>query len=128
MGTRSRIGYQLPTGNIVSVYHHWDSYPTWLGKRLTKNYITDKTITELIDGGDMSSIESNRDWDHKEVAPHVQYYSQRGDTGCEPILHKNQREFIKTTKECWGEYSYLYRNGRWFCYDEKGKSVSLKNL
>ena len=128
MGTRSRIGYQLKSGSIVSVYHHWDSYPTWLGKRLTTNYTTDKEITELIDGGDMSSIESDRDWDRNTVPTHVQYYSQRGDTGCEPLLHKNQREFIKTTKECWGEYSYLYRNGRWFCYNEDGKSVSLKNL
>jgi len=128
MGTRARIGYQLPTGNIVSVYHHWDSYPTWLGKRLTTNYTTDKEITELIDGGDMSSIESDRDWDRNIVPTHVQYYSQRGDAECEPLLHKNQREFIKTTGDCWGEYSYLYRNGRWFCYDEKGKSVSLKNL
>jgi hypothetical protein len=128
MGTRSRIGYQLKSGNIVSVYHHWDSYPTWLGKRLTTNYTTDKEITELIDGGDMSSIESDRDWDRNTVPTHVQYYSQRGDTECEPLLHKNQREFIKTTGDCWGEYSYLYRNGRWFCYDEKGKSVSLKNL
>ena len=128
MATRARIGYQLPTGHIVSVYSHWDGYPQWLGKKLTTNYITDKTITELIDGGDMSSIESNHDWERNEVAPHVQYYSQRGDTGCEPLLHKNQREFIKTTVDCWGEYSYLYRNGRWFCYDEKGKSVSLKNL
>ena len=128
MGTRSRIGYQLPTGNIVSVYHHWDGYPQWLGKKLTTNYTTDKEITELIDGGDMSSIESDRDWNRNIAPTHVQYYSQRGDSECEPLLHKNQRAFIKTTVDCWGEYSYLYRNGRWFCYDEKGKSVSLKNL
>ena len=128
MGTRSRIGYQLKSGSIVSVYHHWDGYPQWLGKKLTTNYTTDKEITELIDGGDMSSIESTYDWDRNIVEAHVQYYSSRGDSNCEPVLHKNQREFIKTTDDCCGEYAYLFRNGRWFCYNEEGKSVSLKNL
>ena len=128
MATRSRIGYQLKSGSIVSVYHHWDGYPQWLGKKLTTNYTTDKEITELIDGGDISTIETDKDWGYKTAPTHVQYYAQRGDTGVEPLLHKNQREFIKVTDDCCGEYSYLYRNGRWFCYDINGKSVSLKNL
>lgn len=128
MATRSRIGYQLPSGHIVSVYHHWDGYPSFLGKRLLKNYNTDKEITELIDGGDISTIETDKDWEYKSVPEHVQYYAQRGDTGVEPILSKNKREFIKVTDECWGEYAYLFRNGKWFCYNNEGKAVSLKDI
>ena len=34
MATRSRIGYVLKDDSIVSVYHHWDGYPEWLGNIL----------------------------------------------------------------------------------------------
>ena len=31
MGTRARIGLELKDGSVLSVYHHWDGYPEWLG-------------------------------------------------------------------------------------------------
>ena len=31
MATRSRIGLRLAGDAILSVYHHWDGYPQWLG-------------------------------------------------------------------------------------------------
>ena len=31
MSTNSRIGLRLEDGSILSVYHHWDGYPEWLG-------------------------------------------------------------------------------------------------
>ena len=36
MGTRARIGLQLSDDSILSVYHHWDGYPSamteWLNE------------------------------------------------------------------------------------------------
>ena len=34
MATRSRIGLRLKEDSILSVYHHWDGYPQWLGVTL----------------------------------------------------------------------------------------------
>ena len=38
MATRSRIGIQLKDNSVLSVYHHWDGYPEWLGRILTTHY------------------------------------------------------------------------------------------
>jgi hypothetical protein len=52
MATRSRIGIQLKNGSILSVYHHWDGYPQWLGRILRTHYNSRSLAEELIDGGD----------------------------------------------------------------------------
>ncbi len=48
MATRSLIGIKLDNGSILSAYHHWDGYPAWLGKILTKEYNTKEKVSELI--------------------------------------------------------------------------------
>ena len=47
MATRSRIGLQLADGAILSVYHHWDGYPEWLGVMLEKNYNTPTHYSQI---------------------------------------------------------------------------------
>jgi hypothetical protein len=54
MATRSRIGIELKNGSVLSVYHHWDGYPEWLGRILKTHYNDRQKVAELIDGGDMS--------------------------------------------------------------------------
>jgi len=39
MSTRSRIGILLPDDSILSVYHHFDGYPEWLGVTLEEHSI-----------------------------------------------------------------------------------------
>ena len=60
MSTNSRIGLRLADGSILSVYHHWDGYPQWLGVTLNKYYPTRESIAELIDGGNMSCFILNQ--------------------------------------------------------------------
>jgi len=38
MATRARIGFETPSGVILSVYHHFDGYIDGLGKELVANY------------------------------------------------------------------------------------------
>ena len=64
MATRARLGYVLSDDSIVSVYHHWDGYPEWLGVTLNEHYNTDDKVRELIDGGNMSSCWSDSDFDY----------------------------------------------------------------
>jgi len=133
MATRSCIGIQLPDESILSVYHHWDGYPEWLGRILKIHYNTKDKVAELIDGGDMSSCWTKDRWTGKQIAPYVieqkeseeygpQYYSARGEN-CPPTLCKDLNEFLTHTDEnCNGEYAYHFANGEWICH-QVGYSV-----
>ena len=124
MGTRSRIGIQLSDDSILSVYHHWDSYPEWLGRILQTHYNTRPKVEELIDGGDMSCAWTKDRWTGKQVAKYVienveveeygpQYYSARGES-CPPRLDNNLIEYVADGEE----YAYIFnREGVWICID-----------
>jgi hypothetical protein len=104
MGTRSRIGIQLSDDSILSAYHHWDGYPEWLGRILTTHYNSREQAAELIDGGDMSAA-----WGDENRA---EYYSERGED-CPPRHDINEAEFLSNGEE----YSYIFRNCGWVCYN-----------
>ena len=112
MATRSRIGLRLAGDAILSVYHHWDGYPSWLGIHLRHNYTTKDQVAELLDGGDISCIDSDKDWDLKECEPHVQYYNDRGED-TEPRLDLSVDQYLVDGEE----YAYLFENNEWVCYD-----------
>ena len=112
MATRSRIGLLLQTGHVLSVYHHWDGYPEWLGVTLQRKFDTYELIAELIDGGDVSCIDSTTDWDLKKVENHVQYYNDRGED-TEPRLDLSVEDYLDNGEE----YAYLFENNQWVCYD-----------
>jgi len=122
MGTRSRIGLQLE-GQIISVYHHWDGYPEWLGVTLNKKFNTREKVEELIDGGDMSSCDTEYGWDYdysseegKREVSAPSYYSERGED-CPPKISESITEYLDQTERTDGEYAYLFDNGEWTCYD-----------
>ena len=114
MGTRSRIGIQLKDDSILSVYHHWDGYPEWLGKTLVEQYNSKEKASELIDGGDMSCCWSDSLWGEQlpegEYAP--EYYSLRGED-CPPRLDNNMEEFFSDNEE----FGYVYTSAGWTCYN-----------
>tara|TARA_Y100001938_G_scaffold140598_1_gene209000 strand:- start:28 stop:453 length:426 start_codon:yes stop_codon:yes gene_type:complete len=112
MATRSRIGLRLADDAILSVYHHWDGYPQWLGVTLVEKYTTKEQVAELLDGGDISCIESETDWNNKECEPHVQYYNDRGEK-TEPRLDLNEYDFFMNNEE----FAYIFDDGKWSCYD-----------
>ncbi len=116
MATRSRIGLFLDTEHVLSVYHHWDGYPSWLGVFLQKNYTTKEQIAELIDGGDISCIESEQTWNNDPCQPYVQYYNLRGEK-TEPRLDLNVEDYLENEYSADEEYAYLFENGEWICYD-----------
>ena len=125
MATRSRIGLELKDGSILSVYHHWDGYPAWLGRILTTHYNAKSLAEELIDGGDMSCCWTKDRWTGKQIDKYVmenneveeygpQYYSQRGDD-CPPRLDADLCEYLLPANG--EEYHYVFRNGEWVCYN-----------
>ena len=126
MATRSRIGIQLSDNSILSVYHHWDGYPQWLGRILKTHYNTKEKVADLIDGGDMSCAWTKDRWTGKKVAEYVtenveveeygpQYYSQRGED-CPPRLDSNLIEYLNDMEE----FAYVYtQNEEWVCFKEE---------
>ena len=115
MATRSRIGLELADGSILSAYHHWDGYESWLGRILKTHYNSKELAAELIDGGDMSSCWTDDRWGdlmNKEYGP--QYYSQRGDD-CPPRHDSDLAEYLLPDNS--EEFAYLFRNGEWICYN-----------
>ena len=142
MATRGRIGIKLTDGSILSAYHHWDSYPQWLGVKLVKNFNSEELASELIDGGDMSACYSTHTWESEPLKQEViqpdgsskfeyvqdkegqtvytkvkataspQYYSERGEN-TPPRLDKDLFEFLDKGEE----YAYIWEEGFWTCYD-----------
>jgi len=114
MATRSRIGIELKNGSVLSVYHHWDGYPEWLGRILNTHYNTRDKVAELIDGGDMSVCWTDERWDDSADGSYgPQYYSQRGDD-TPPRHDADLNEYLCNGEEYW----YLFTNGEWVCYAE----------
>ena len=115
MGTRARIGLELSDGSILSVYHHWDGYPEWLGRILNTHYNSRSLAEELIDGGDMSSCWTDSRWDDSADGSYgPEYYSQRGED-CPPRLDSDLCEYLLPENS--EEYAYIFRNGEWVCYN-----------
>ena len=124
MATRSRIALQLTDDSFLSVYHHWDGYPEWLGVTLNKKFNTRDKVAELIDGGDMSSCDSDTDWDLKDCQSHVQYYNDRGEK-TEPRLDLSFEDYVEKNEE----YAYVYTlDHEWECfklYGDKPVKVTI---
>ena len=115
MATRARIGLELKDGSVLSVYHHWDGYPEWLGRMLKTHYNTKSIAEELIDGGDMSCCWTDDRFDGSKVSGVYgpQYYSQRGED-CPPRHDKDMAEYLQNGEE----FAYVYTQSEgWLCYD-----------
>jgi len=115
MATRGRIGIELKDGSILSVYHHWDSYESWLGRILKTHYNTREKVSELIDGGDMSSAWTNAGFNNETVEQGPLYYTSRGDEYNPPRLDADLAEYLLPDNS--EEFAYVFRNGEWICYN-----------
>ena len=116
MATRSRIALQLNEDAFLSVYHHWDGYPQWLGVTLKKKFNTREKVAEAIDGGDISCIASDNTWDiNEKVDEHILYYNDRGDN-TEPRLDLNFDDYAANAT-AGEEYLYVFTlDHQWECY------------
>lgn len=131
MATRGRIGIQLSDGSVLSSYHHWDSYPEWLGRILKTHYNSKELAAELIDGGDMSSAwtgsirysEEERTDEYNYYGPEP--YSARGEN-CPPRLDADLCEYLLAVNA--EEYHYLFRSGEWVCYEMNPLGNELPKL
>ena len=113
MATRSRIGLELANDAVLSVYHHWDGYPQWLGVTLRQKFNTREKVAELLDGGDISCIDSDTNWKRESVENHVLYFNARGED-TEPRLDLSLEDYLANGEE----YAYVFTlDHEWVCYE-----------
>ena len=109
MATRARIGLLQDDLSVLSVYHHWDGYPEWLGVTLEEHYNTKEKVSKLIDGGNMSSCYSDNQYDEEKQEfvkndPKPEYY---GGDDERPHNNYSIQEFLHDANAC-EEYLYLF--------------------
>ena len=119
MATRSLIGIKLD--NIVkTIYCHWDGYPEHNGKLLVENYSTPAAITELMELGDLSTLDITPD---KCKA----YHRDRNEPwGMVEPRDVNASEMASVGREYGVDYVYIYNNEfEWECFDYEGNPVDI---
>ena len=120
MATRGNIGIINEDGSVTGIYVHWDGYPEHVGKLLLKYYNTTGIVYELMDLGDLSSLNKNlycEDNNHSFENPApgvcVAYGRDRGETGVESRVFNNISKFEKFADRTGADYQYLFNNGKW---------------
>jgi hypothetical protein len=120
MATRGRIGILLPDDSVLSVYCHWDNYPEFNGVKLQEHFNSYEKASELIAGGDISSLWTDRNWNREPMKHRPLYYSERGDV-TEPRTNSSLIGYLMDGEE----YAYIFRNDEWVCYDLHGTTPEI---
>jgi hypothetical protein len=111
MATRSNIGMKVD-GGWDYIYCHWDGYPSHNGMILLHNYLSDRDVSNLISGGDLSALGDS-------VENSVYYARDRGETGVDARFTQDRDHIYQE------EWAYIWDDGRWLV---KGKGSDWQPL
>jgi hypothetical protein len=104
MATRSTIALEYADGTVGQVYCHWDGYLDHNGMILDINYTDPFKVRELLDRGDMSTLDTS--------VSGCDFYSNRGEK-CPQRMYKNFAEYKSEAQM--EEFNYiLRRDGNWY--------------
>ena len=119
MGTTSSIAIEQADGSVLSVYCHWDGDLSWNGRVLKEFYNTPERTLELIQLGNLSSLDKNisaeqgvHTFDNPQPGVCVFYGRDRGEADQDPELFASYAEYIEN--ETAQNYNYIMRNGEWY--------------
>ena len=124
MSTRSRIGIQLESGEVKSIYCHFDGYERGVGTTLRNHYMDRAKVETLIELGDISSLgervspeteeELNHSINNRMEGITVAYHRDRGDSLNPPRINRSIESFSKSDIE---EYGYVFnKDGNWIVF------------
>jgi hypothetical protein len=131
MGTRSTIALEYADGTVDQIYCHWDGYLDWNGKMLAEHYADPFKVRQLMDLGDMSTLQPSIGTQHAfEKAPEGEctfYKRDRNESGCEAKKFKDFADYKANHQ--YEEYEYILRNvdgnAVWFVADHSDRYVPL---
>ena len=111
MGTRSHIIYEEPTGEVLSMYCHYDGYPSHNGRILFDQYNSAKKAKALVEVGYARVLDEGI-----EVDPERPNEMER---------HRNLNSYMWSVDEVMIEYIYRFARGQWWM--SKIESVKPKD-
>ena len=118
MSTNSIIAMQVKNGSIKTIYCHWDGYFSWNGEVLLTHYTDPKKVSGLLRLGNLSSlgheIGKKHDFEQYDEKVCTAYRRDRGEKGQGAITYKDEKSFLDDEGGNFGEYVYLFRDGKWF--------------
>lgn len=103
------------------IYVHNDGYiKGGVGECLLRNYKDEYAVDELLDLGDLSSLESS-------IEMSIAYGRDRNERNTQALIIKGNIEKVcKIAQKSWAEFLYIFDNGKWYWVTEKGKLNELK--
>ena len=102
MGTRSHIIYEEPTGEVLSMYCHYDGYPSHNGRILFDQYNSPEKAKALVEVGYARNMDSQ---EGVEVDPERPEEMER---------HRNLNSYMWSVDEVMIEYIYRYAGDDWW--------------
>lgn len=116
MATRSSIAVVLVDGSVKSIYCHYDGNVGHNGKMLKGHYSTYEQALELVQQGDMSSLD--------ETIEESEFYAR--DRGEDLVVRTYPNlNFYLLSQDYRQEYDYIFNEGQWFLIDNKNKLVGF---
>ena len=116
MATRSHIGKRNLDGTVDYIYCHWDGYPSYNGVILKDHYTTMDKVNELIELGDLSSLNKNigskHDWSNPPEDECNAYGRDRG----EKRAGARNKLFQDLLNDDNVDYVYVFDGDYWECY------------
>lgn len=104
MATRSTIALEYADGTVGQIYCHWDGYLEHNGKILLEQYKDPFKVRDMLDCGDMSSLDSD--------VSGCAFYADRGED-CPQRMFRNFAEYKREAAR--EEFNYiLRRDSRWY--------------
>ena len=117
MATRSRIGIKEESGEVRSIYCHFDGYPEGVGVVLSKHYQDADKVRQLMDLGDLSTLGAeigevqDFNWPNQDWC--LAYGRDRGETATESREYESEFSWWIDSSNGWIDYLYLYKDGKW---------------
>lgn len=111
MSTRCLIGIEYPNNEYKYIYCHWDGYPEGVGSDLITYYNDITKINQLLDKGDISSLERTLE-------------------ETEPLSEGQVARICSMNKipNQWQDYIYMFKNNKWICKEAGNWESSTFNF
>ena len=135
MATRSTISILKEDGKIYQIYAHFDGYISNNGVVLYNYYNDAEKVNELINLGDLSSLNKNikpteiHSYEHPQKDVTVFYGRDRGEINIKATKFDNIQMYLLSGD--FESYNYVFKekNNKWFLLDRKNKKlIALKGL
>lgn len=120
MSTNANISVKINETEALSIYNHWDGYPSWVGKLLLENYSDPVKARALVDLGDVSvlapslgtaeDIALGHSFNNPREGVSVFYGRDRGEDGVDACLCSIDE--VKNNPS--QEYDYYFDGENWF--------------